>query len=331
MKKMKKKLIPAIEYSIQNPTISITKVGEIFNIERHQIAKYKKDNLYLQYHYINLSNPDDEYLYYFSEDEISFINLYLSKPNISYQEIVNEFGKKLIERQTLYRYLSILGKEKTEGGSIKYHYDRTKFQRIETEEDAYWLGFITADGCIIENRWLSLQLATKDYNHLVKFCLYMGLPETEIKEIIQDGFGGAYTRDNSINSVKICSLDIIANLKDKGVVPRKSGKEKPYICSSKNLELAYIRGLIDGDGYIRSTQYGMGIVGSKEICQYIQNFIIENIYDISNNKIHEHGIIYKLELNGRKQCSIILQKLYENANIYLDRKYNLYIDQYNKK
>ncbi len=331
MKKMKKKLVSAIEYSIQNPTVSITKVGEIFNIDRHSIAKYKKNNLYLQYHYANFSNPNDEYLYYFSEDEISFIDLYLSNPNISYQEVAKQFGEKLIERATLYRYLDILGKTKTEGGSIKYHYNRTRFQQIETEEDAYWLGFITADGCIIEGRWLSLQLAKKDRNHLVKFCHYLGLEEKETKEIIKNGFGGAYTRDNPVNSVKICSLEIIANLKDKGVLPRKSGQEKPYICSSKELELAYIRGLIDGDGYIRSTQYGLGIVGSKEICQYVQDFITENIYNISNNKIHEHGIIYKLELSGQQQSSIILQKLYENANIYLDRKYNLYLDRYNKK
>lgn len=231
-------------------------------------------------------------------------------------------------QRTLYRWLAILGEEKTIGKSQKYNYDRNKFSSIATEEDAYWLGFITADGCIIDNRCLQIKLAAKDREHLVKFCKYMGLTSNETDEIIKNEFGGAYTKDNPTNVVKICSQEIVKNLADKGIESRKSGKEKPYICSNLELEKAYIRGLIDGDGYLRSTQYGMGLVGSKEICEYVYNFIIKNITDISNNHIREHGIIYKMELSGKKQCSIILQTLYDTASIYLNRKYELYKTYY---
>ena len=50
--------------------------------------------------------------------------------------------------------MDILGKTYTTGPLKKYHYDRNKFKEIVTEEDAYWLGFITADGCIIKNNFL---------------------------------------------------------------------------------------------------------------------------------------------------------------------------------
>lgn len=330
MKKMKKNLVPAIEYAIQNPTISITQISNLFNVDRHAITKYKKDNLYQEYQYENQSNPDDEFLYSFSDNELKFIQLYLGHPNTPYKQLRKQVPNAP-ERRALYRYLDILGKQKTEGGSVKYHYDRTRFHTIETEEDAYWLGFITADGCIIEGKWLQIQLAAKDKNHLIKFCNYMGLTDAEIQDIIKDGFGGAYTRDNPINNVKICSKEIINNLENKGIVPQKSGKEKPYICSNKNLELAYIRGLIDGDGYIGETQSRLGIVGSYNICEYIQNYITNNIKDISNNHIHKHGTIYKLEINGKNQSKIILDALYKNATIYLDRKYELYINQYSNK
>lgn len=92
--------------------------------------------------------------------------------------------------------------------------------------------------------------------------------------------------------------------------------------------MAYIRGLIDGDGYIRETQYGYGLVGSCQICNYVKNYIIENIDDISNNHIREHGIIYKLEVNGRIHTQKMTKALYENATIYLDRKYNIYLNNY---
>lgn len=148
------------------------------------------------------------------------------------------------------------------------------------------------------------------------------------KILVKNGFGGAYTKDNPVCNIKICSKEIINNLQNKGITPRKSGKEIPYICSTLELEKAYIRGLIDGDGYIRSTSYGMGIVGSYEICSYVQNYITNNIKDISANHIREHGIIYKLELTGKIQTTTILNYLYKNANIYLQRKYDLFLTNY---
>lgn len=328
MEKMKQKLIPAIEYSIQNPQISITQVSKIFSVDRHMLAKYKKDNKYQKYNIINQNDKNDEYIYYFDDNDIEAINIYLNNPTESYNKLKQD-NPILPERRTLYRYLEVLGLEKTEGQIYKYHYNRDAFKDIKTEEDAYWLGFLTADGCIVENKWLYLGLAERDENHLIKFCKYLQMPDNEIKEIISYGVGGAYTKDNPICSIKICCLNIIKNLNDKGVMPRKSGKEKPYICRSKILEKAYIRGLIDGDGYLRSTQYGLGIAGSKEICEYVQHFITENICDISNNHIREHGIIFKLELNGRIQSTQIIQELYKNASIYLERKYQLYKNKYN--
>lgn len=323
MKKISKKLVNAIEYSIQNPTISLTKIGKIFKVDRHAISKYKANNEYLKYNIENQSNKEDEFLYYFTEKELHDINIYLNNPNTAYNDLNLSF-----ERRSILRWLPIFNAQKTIGGSQKYNYNRNKFKEILTEEDAYWLGFITADGCIVENKWLQIQLAEKDKEHLKKFCSYMELTSKETEEIIKNSFGGAYSRDNPVVCVKICSVDIINNLKDKGIEPNKSGKEKPYKCFSKELEKAYIRGLIDGDGYIRNTQYGIGIVGSYEICNYVKNFINDNIKDISNNHIHEHGIIWKLEISGKIQCSYILNKLYENANIFLDRKYQLYQENY---
>lgn len=308
----------------------MTKVGKMFEIDRHTISKYQKELINLYPLYENQENLNDEYKYYFSKEDMSFIEDYLSHPNEAYDIIKSRHKGCTTRRNTLYSWLKILGKEKTEGKSKIYHYDTTKFSEIKTEEDAYWLGFITADGCIIENKWLQIQLAARDKEHIEKFCKYMGMPNEEISLIIKDSFGGSYTRDNPVNNVKICSKEIINNLQDKGIFPRKSGKEKPYICKNIELEKAYVRGLIDGDGYIRSTQYGMGIVGSYEICEYVQKFVTENIKDITKYHIRQHGIIFKLELSGRKQSSIILNALYENANIYLQRKYDLYVNNYKK-
>lgn len=49
--------------------------------------------------------------------------------------------------------------------SRKYKFDENFFENIDTEEKAYWLGFIYADGAVFK-RTLSIRLSTKDIHHL---------------------------------------------------------------------------------------------------------------------------------------------------------------------
>ena len=157
----------------------------------------------------------------------------------------------------------------------------------------------------------------------------MNCTEEEIPQMIKQHCGGAYTRDNITYSIVICGRQLVNNLKQYGLFQGKSGKETPYKCKTTKLEIAYIRGLLDGDGYIRNTEYGIGLVGSKEILEYVRNFFIEqlNWQNASEKYIHPHGTIYKFAVGGKNISKDILHLLYDNSNIYLDRKYNLY-EQY---
>lgn len=328
MKKIKKNILNALEYLEQNPTSSITFVANLFQVDRHTLSNYRTKRIDRTLLFENKQNKSDDYLYLFSNEELEIIEYYINNSEKPYKNIKEKF-LNAPDIRALRNWSNILGYSYHTGAIQKYHYNKNKFNEITTEEDAYWLGFITADGCVIENKFLQIKLAEKDKNHLIKFCNYLELPESEINEIIKNGFGGSYTKNNPVSIIRICCKEIINNLINKGILPRKSGKENPYICNSFELQKAYIRGIIDGDGYLRSTQYGIGVVGSKEICDYIFNFINENIIDISNNHIHKHGSIWKLELGGRLQTSKIIQCLYCNSKIHLDRKYELYINKYN--
>jgi hypothetical protein len=147
------------------------------------------------------------------------------------------------------------------------------------------------------------------------------LPNNEIAEIIKHELGGAYNKDNPVCTIKISSVEIVSNLKEKGISSRKSGKEIPYICSTPKLEKAYIRGLVDGDGYLRNTEFGFGLVGSESICKYVKDFLNNNVVDTTTNSILDHGAIKKFQIGGKIKSSKIIHYLYNNANVYLDRKY----------
>ena len=55
----------------------------------------------------------------------------------------------------------------------KYNLNENFFERIDTEQKAYWLGFIVADGCVLQLKKstssLQITLNIKDKKHLEKF------------------------------------------------------------------------------------------------------------------------------------------------------------------
>ena len=321
MKKKSQELISAAKYKIEHPEESITSIAKKFVVDRGALTRTVPE-------YMNYTiDGKDGFYYYFEENELKIINYYLEHPHVKILELKRIFNSS-IKSDTLKRWLTILGEEYKP--HYKYSNNQNAFASIETEEDAYWLGFITADGYINEtNNWLNIGLGEIDLEHLKKFLRYMKFAEEEIPQIIKQRTGGAYTQDNITYTVTICGKQLINNLKQYGLFQGKSGKEIPYKCATVALEIAYIRGLIDGDGYIRSTEYGMGLVGSQKILEYVRNFLGNqlNWVDFQNKYIHPHGIIYKFAVGGKNITKDILHLLYDNSSIYLNRKFNLY-EQY---
>lgn len=209
----------------------------------------------------------------------------------------------------------------------KYNYNKNAFDKIRTEEDAYWLGFLLADGYISNGTkpFVQIKLGATDKDHLVKFLEYM---QYDSLEPIKLTTGGAYSKDNLCYVVKISCTQLSRNLAQYGLSGAKSEHEIPYQLNDVELEKHYIRGIIDGDGWIRSTQSGFGVCGSYEVVSYIKNYIQENVIDVSDNHITQHNTIYKFELTSKIKTQAILKYFYQNANIYLNRKFDLYQNIY---
>ena len=66
----------------------------------------------------------------------------------------------------------------------KYTYNENYFKIIDSEEKAYWLGFLYADGCItrfyrnekLKSMSLELTLQSNDIEHLKKFLKFALCP-----------------------------------------------------------------------------------------------------------------------------------------------------------
>lgn len=265
--------------------------------------------------------------------------------NITYKEklieLVNEgkSGKQIckemhIDYSNMHRWL-----RKLRINLPNYHnelkFDNTVFDNINTEEKAYWLGFLYADGCVSSyNNTVSLDLKGGDVGHLEKFRNFLNL-KREIKMGISTCNGKQFPR---------CRLNVTDKhfhdtLISKGCIPNKSLVLKfpnKSIFSSTNLIIHFIRGYVDGDGcvYLGGARYSMfSIIGTKEFLSGIIEVFptLFSVHPYHKDKRRPNSNTYEISLGGEKSA-FFGNLLYKNATIYLERKYNKFIEyKYDKR
>lgn len=191
----------------------------------------------------------------------------------------------------------------------KANIDEDYFENIDTEQKAYILGFIFADGYIESNeRTITLNISKKDIDVLYK-----------IKENTR--CGNEIKKSSTKNCIRLymSSKKLIADLKKLGVTRNKSlSIEFPIL--RDDLYRHFLRGYFDGDGHIGIRQCAL-VVGSTKFLNGIDDLILKKF-----NKVvyrNNMGNYYRLQLN-RKDVDII-KWIYEDSNIYLDRKYKEFL------
>lgn len=197
------------------------------------------------------------------------------------------------------------------------NYNRNIFNKIDNEEKAYWLGFIVADGYLnINKRTLRIKLGNRDRNHLIKFIKFVGGNEEMLKSEIHSETG------NENFYVSLYSKEVMNDLLSLGIEQAKSGKEK--VCNiDKKYYRDFIRGLWDGDGFIRENLSGIGLVGSEEVLAFVQNYFNDSL-GVKPLKIYPHCNTFKIEYRStRKAIPLILNHLYGDKDVALDRKKEL--------
>lgn len=173
-------------------------------------------------------------------------------------------------------------------------------------ESNYWLGMIAADGCVHENR-LTLGLQECDLNHIEKFRDFIN-PELKITKTIKD-------HKHVMFMTSFRSIETKQYLHSIGLTNNKS----MTINYKKKITKDFLRGVIDGDGYIRADGTEVSIsTGSLVFANQLKKFIIKTFG--VNCVIHKRRNIYSVGVYGGNQAPKVLE-IYENADIYLERKY----------
>lgn len=219
----------------------------------------------------------------------------------------------------------------------KYKLNEQYFDVIDTPNKAYVLGLLHSDGSNCMNKsTISLALQEEDKEILEKIRNEIGSekPLNFIDNSNKHDFG--YNYKNQYQLIMF-SKHMCEELNNKGITPNKSLTIGFPNWLSRDLLPHYIRGVFDGDGslyrYYRNPNnqpITVTITATENFCIELNkrcNEILNinaGIYDASCH----NGITKVFTLSGRNICRIFLDWIYQDADLFLQRKYDRYCDYY---
>lgn len=194
-------------------------------------------------------------------------------------------------------------------------------------------GFIAADGCVSDGGRLTINLGRKDRGHLetiIRLTKYEGNIydyESKFSVAIVDGQPKRVAGQTFTSSVQIQAPIWVDNLKTHwNIVPRKTFLMVAPNISDNRLSLAYISGLIDGDGWVgvsTSYSYMIGVMGTHALMTWIKSVFDTIIPEgkPTNLKSVSEKDSYEYKVTGTK--AYWLAKLLLSLDIpRLDRKWD---------
>lgn len=263
-----------------------------------------------------------------TDEELNFLKENFDKMN--YHELSKALNRTLNSVTLKANRIGLKLKKET-------HYEKDFFKEIDTEEKAYWLGFIYADGYVSvsekDRRYeFGIELSMKDSSHLEKLNKSIN-GNAKITSRSRTIDFKKYKSHTKMSSIRFYCKDITYDLISHGVVPNKTKILEFPKNLKKDLLRHFVRGFIDGDGYIsfNERKYGyktrIGFVCESE--KFAKSMIEEckEYLSLGSMKItHEKNrSISNFDTSNQAQVYEFANFLYKDATIYLDRKYNVYL------
>lgn len=242
-------------------------------------------------------------------------------------ELVKDIAKKLHKHPATLssRLVREVGKrEKKYAGRRKYRVNEIYFDEIATEKQAYWLGFLAADGTIVLKDHvgvvaMSLQFRDKDILEKFKRDLESEHPLSKTRKVV----GGKVYRGWRID---IGSIRMARRLYEIGVIPNKTRRldwAKVVKDLPPQLVRHFIRGYSDGDGcWYYNKKHGLQwsiVSGSRKFVSGLKQHLVAQV-GLGDVKIHRRKKNHLVQWCGDIQLARVYHYLYDEAIVYMERK-----------
>lgn len=308
---MSKKKILDSDYEkivdMYNNGMTQQEIAEVYNCSKHVVHMFMK-KMNISAHPNGFTKDDAKIMYEMYKNGASMI------------DIAEKFNSC---RHTIGRVFKRYG---FSIDRLKYHCNENYFDTVDTEEKAYILGLLWADGCNdVKLGKVQLQLQERDVDILMRINELTNNDRPLFLTTLHEknpNWQNTYT-------LILKSYHMSNVLKEYGMVPRKSlVLEFPYFLD-KSLYKHFIRGYFDGDGSIsyniNTKVLNVNIVGTymflnfiKDICDNLQ---IKSFLQYKND---ENDIICTFGITNKNDRATFLHWIYDGSTIKINRKYLKY-------
>ena len=240
------------------------------------------------------------------------------------QDYLDGMGHGEIARKYGYNQSAVtalLHKNNIEIRDFRIDVDEDFFSIIDTEEKAYVLGWLYADGNVNKNTW-RIQIADLDILEKIKELVkYKG----EIADVQPPK---KFPHRKVQYTINVCRKKMVDDLARLGVVPKKSLiiKFPTEDQVPKHLLGHFLRGVFDGDGSITKCAKGGFAISLTSTQDFLDEMMKLFKSDFSlYERFPDRKTTSRSLMCGKKSAIYeFLDFIYRDATVYLDRKYKLY-------
>lgn len=268
----------------------------------------------------------------FTEDDIKEMKRLYIEERLSFLKISKLYNCSRTAVQNTLKKNGVQPRDDKNKGS-KATCNESFFETIDSEEKAYWLGFIFGDGWIEINKkhssdLLGLTLSIDDIEHIYKF-------QKSIESNHKIGnyyYGkGGFIEDKMYSRLLIKSDKLVKDLRSYGLIPNKTNKNFSPVNIPCEFIWHFIRGFFEADGSITllSTKNGYTVgtltfTKNPELLRFVEE---QSGFKWTWRQRKSDNPMCKTISISKKEFTIpFLDLMYGNATIYLDRKYQRYLE-----
>jgi len=210
----------------------------------------------------------------------------------------------------------------------KYKINEAFFESIDSEEKAYFLGLLYADGSVSKTgSGIKITLKREDRHILETFSniIYGFVKLDESSHILEDGSVSIY------DTLSFYSQKMSGDLKKVGCTPAKSFTVIFPNDLRQDMYRHFIRGFFDGDGCISIESCGKIVIdftSSQPFLEGMSDFLRATL-NIDTGKYYQRHKdrdtnTRNIQIGKRESVVKLMEFIYDGATIYLNRKYKKY-------
>lgn len=300
-----------IDLYLNHPEITTKEIAKQFNVSVSTIARISRVNNLPK----RIGSASNVRL---TKEQIEEIKEKYSKA-VSILTLQKEYNISYDRVKNIIKDCEVVSIAKQKNPNLKENY----FESIDSNEKAYWLGWIISDGAITNNPEKS------------KYQLELTIKQEDeyILHLLEEDLGvehRVYPSQEIYSRFSLGSKKIIQDLEKLGITQNKSFTVKvPKFDSKYNSH--FLRGLFDGDGgftvYTRATgQFcrEFSICGNENVVSWALETLITDIPTLKRNSISKERSIKRIRWFSEKDIILLRDYLYRDCgNHCLQRKADL--------